>query len=114
VASILFGMIPVLKHGGPQLEPRFARVAGLSVKVAIATARATCWSWCSALALVLLISSGLMIRTFQALRQVEPGFTRAQEIQTLRFPFPNPTSKMRRRSCGWSRTSAIELRPFPA
>ena len=30
-----------------------------------------------ALALVLLVSSGLMIRTFQALRDVHPGFTRA-------------------------------------
>src|SRR5436309_6348852 len=41
-----------------------------------------------ALALVLLISSGLMIRTFQALRTVQPGFTQPSEIQTLRISIP--------------------------
>jgi predicted permease len=41
-----------------------------------------------ALALVLLIGSGLMIRTFQALRKVEPGFTRAEQLQTLRITVP--------------------------
>jgi hypothetical protein len=34
-----------------------------------------------ALALVLLVGSGLMIRTFQNLRNVEPGFTRLETIQ---------------------------------
>jgi hypothetical protein len=33
-----------------------------------------------ALALVLLIGSGLMIRTFQALRNVQPGFTHPEEL----------------------------------
>ena len=37
-----------------------------------------------ALALVLLVGSGLMIRTFQALRNVQPGFTRPEEVQLLR------------------------------
>ena len=32
-----------------------------------------------ALALVLLVGSGLMIRTFQAMRDVDPGFTSPQE-----------------------------------
>ncbi len=41
-----------------------------------------------ALALVLLISSGLMIRTFQTLRRVQPGFTRPEEVQTLRIFIP--------------------------
>jgi predicted permease len=38
-----------------------------------------------ALALVLLVSSGLMIRTFQNLRKVEPGFTDPATIQTMRI-----------------------------
>jgi predicted permease len=38
-----------------------------------------------ALALVLLVSSGLMIRTFQNLRKVEPGFTDPSTIQTMRI-----------------------------
>jgi predicted permease len=42
-----------------------------------------------ALALVLLISSGLMIRTFQALKQVDPGFTTPEQLQTLRLFIPS-------------------------
>jgi putative ABC transport system permease protein len=41
-----------------------------------------------ALALTLLIVSGLMIRTFIALRQVDPGFTRPQEVQTFVLAIP--------------------------
>ena len=40
------------------------------------------------LALVLLIGSGLMIRTFQALRSVQPGFTHPEEIQMMRISIP--------------------------
>lgn len=41
-----------------------------------------------ALALTLLIVSGLMIRTFVAMRQIEPGFTRPEEIQTFVVAIP--------------------------
>jgi predicted permease len=41
-----------------------------------------------ALALTLLIVSGLMIRTFLALRQVDPGFTRPEEVQTFVIAIP--------------------------
>jgi len=41
-----------------------------------------------ALALVLLISSGLMIRTFRALTQVQPGFFRPAEVQTFWLSIP--------------------------
>ena len=41
-----------------------------------------------ALALLLLIVSALMTRTFVAMRQVEPGFTRPQEVQTFRIAIP--------------------------
>jgi predicted permease len=41
-----------------------------------------------ALALVLLIVSGLMIRTFIALRQVDPGFSRPEQVQTFRVSIP--------------------------
>ncbi|MBV9033815.1 MAG: FtsX-like permease family protein, partial [Acidobacteriaceae bacterium] len=46
-----------------------------------------------ALALVLLISSGLMVRTFEALRQVQPGFTRPKEVLTLRVSIPGAQVK---------------------
>jgi predicted permease len=41
-----------------------------------------------ALALTLLVVSGLMIRTFVAMRQVAPGFTRPEGIQTFRVAIP--------------------------
>ena len=41
-----------------------------------------------ALALTLLIVSGLMIRTSIAMRQVDPGFTRAEEVQTFVLAIP--------------------------
>ena len=41
-----------------------------------------------ALALVLLICSGLMIRTFRALMHVPPGFAAPDSVQTFRFYVP--------------------------
>jgi predicted permease len=41
-----------------------------------------------ALAVVLLVSSGLMIRTFQALRSVDPGFTDPEQLQMMRIAIP--------------------------
>lgn len=41
-----------------------------------------------ALALVLLVAAGLMMRTFQALRTVDPGFTHAETLQTVRITIP--------------------------
>jgi predicted permease len=41
-----------------------------------------------ALALVLLISSGLMIRTFRALTQVQPGFSDPEHLQVLSLSIP--------------------------
>lgn len=40
------------------------------------------------MALVLLVSAGLMIRTFEALRTVDPGFTDPAHLQTLRISIP--------------------------
>lgn len=41
------------------------------------------------MALVLLMSSGLMIRTFAALRKVDPGFADPQHLRLLRVSIPN-------------------------
>jgi len=41
-----------------------------------------------ALALMLLVSAALMIRTFQALHRVEPGFSHPAQLQTLRISIP--------------------------
>src|SRR4029077_10785087 len=46
-----------------------------------------------ALALVLLICSGLMIRTFHALTLVQPGFVYPDELQTFRISIPSAQVK---------------------
>ena len=50
-----------------------------------------------ALALVLLVSAGLMIRSFQALRNVEPGFAQPQTLQAFTVTIP-PSRRRRSRS----------------
>jgi predicted permease len=45
------------------------------------------------LALVLLVSSGLMIRTFHALIHVQPGFTAPAEVETFHVHFPREMIK---------------------
>jgi len=89
VAGVLFGLIPVIKYAGPHLGTAL-RAGGrtLSQSKERHRARNSLVVVQVALALVLLISSALMIRTFQALKQVRPGFARPEEIQTLRISIP--------------------------
>src|SRR5665213_3585938 len=85
-AGLLFGLIPVLKYAGPHLATAL-RAGGrtLSQSRERHRARNTLVVVQVALALVLLIGSGLMIRTFQALRNVQPGFTHPEELQLMRI-----------------------------
>ena len=46
-----------------------------------------------ALAVILLISSGLMIRTFHALITVDPGFAAPEQLQTFRVNIPDTDVK---------------------
>ena len=89
LAGVLFGSIPVIKYAGPQLGLAL-RSGGrtLSQSRERHRARSTLVVVQVALALVLLVSAGLMIRTFQALKHVQPGFTRPEEVQTLRISIP--------------------------
>jgi putative ABC transport system permease protein len=82
--GLLFGLIPVLKYAGPNLAGTL-RGGGrtLSQGRERHRARNTLVVVQVALALVLLIGSGLMIRTFQALRNVQPGFTRPDQVQLM-------------------------------
>jgi predicted permease len=83
LSGALFGLITVVKYAdarvaatlgggrtiGPSREHHRARNTLVVVQVA--------------LALVLLVGAGLMIRTFQQLRGVQPGFTHPEEIQIV-------------------------------
>ena len=94
VAGLLFGAIPVFKYAGAQLGTAL-RGGGRTASASRERHRArnTLVVAQVALALVLLVSSGLMIRTFQALRDVHPGFVRPDEVQTLRLSIPDSQVK---------------------
>ncbi len=89
VAGLLFGLIPVLKFARPQLSSALKEGGRLSsVGRERHRARHTLVVVEIALALVLLVGSGLMIRTFQEMRRVEPGFTDPDAVLTLRVSIP--------------------------
>jgi predicted permease len=90
LTGLLFGIIPVIKYAGPRIAYAMRsgsrsmsqskerhRATGALVVVQVA------------LALVLLVGAGLMIRTFQALRHVDPGFD-PRDALTFRI-FVTPT-----------------------
>jgi predicted permease len=89
-AGLLFGLLPVLKFTRPHLasalkEGGRASSDGKSrhrARNALVVAEI-------ALAVVLLVGSGLMMRTFQAMRKVDPGFTNPEQVLTLRVSIPD-------------------------
>ena len=88
-SGFLFGIVPVAKHGAPQL----ALAAKGSGRTSSGSkerhhTRNTLVVLQVALALVLLVASGLMVRTFLALRVVEPGFRAPAEVQLVRLRIP--------------------------
>jgi predicted permease len=89
LSSLLFGLLPALKYAGPRSETAL-RSAGRTISATRERHRARNLLVVSqvAMALVLLVSAGLMIRTFGALRTVEPGFADARHLQLLRISIP--------------------------
>jgi predicted permease len=94
LTGMLFGLIPVMKYAGPNLAVAL-RAGGrtLSQGRERHRARSVLVIVQVALALVLLVGSGLMLRTFQALRNVQPGFTRPEELQMMRVVIPEAEIK---------------------
>jgi predicted permease len=90
LSGLLFGLIPALKYAGPRTSLAL-RSAGRTISASRERHRARNLLVVGqvAMALVLLVSAGLMIRTFEALRTVEPGFTDAQHLQLMRISIPD-------------------------
>jgi putative ABC transport system permease protein len=89
VAGLLFGLIPVLKYARPQLANALKENGrGSSDGRERHRARNTLVVAQIALAAVLLVASGLMLRTFAAMRDVSPGFVRPENILTMRISIP--------------------------
>jgi predicted permease len=90
LSGLLFGLIPALKYAGPRTSLAL-RSAGRTISASRDRHRARNLLVVGqvAMALVLLVSAGLMIRTFEALRTVEPGFADAQHLQLMRISIPD-------------------------
>lgn len=84
LSGTFFGLFPVLRYGNPNLATSLKegdRGGGSGrgrqfVSGALVVSQV-------ALALVLVCGSGLMIRSFQAMRHVDPGFDRPDEVLTF-------------------------------
>jgi predicted permease len=90
VSGLFFGAIPALKYAGSRMRNVFSgatRTASSSRERQ--RARKTLVIAQVAMALVLLISAVLMIRTFWRLRNVDPGFSDPQHLETLRISVPD-------------------------
>jgi putative ABC transport system permease protein len=88
-SGLLFGLIPVAKHAGPQIAAAL-RAGGRTSSDSRERQRArnTLVVVQVALALVLLVGSGLMIRTFLVLRAVQIGFADPDHVQLVRVLIP--------------------------
>jgi len=86
LSSVLFALIPIAKYAGTGVSLALRSEGRTSSQSRDRyRTRDTLVVAQVALSLVLLVSSGLMIRTFLALRAVDPGFTRANQIQLVRL-----------------------------
>jgi len=87
-AGLLFGVIPTLKFASPRLAA--LRDGGRSASESRDRHRTRSVLVVAeiALALVLLVASGLMIRSFLALRSVDPGFTHGEQLLTFGLSLP--------------------------
>jgi putative ABC transport system permease protein len=89
LSGLLFGLVPVVKYirpraslglqGGSRTQSH-SRERHRTQNALVMTQ--------VALAIVLLIASGLMLRSFQALRNIQPGFSRPDDVQTMRISIP--------------------------
>jgi putative ABC transport system permease protein len=84
LSGVVFGLVAVLRFGKP--SSTVLKEGGRSSTAASGQLRARNLLVVAqvALALMLLIVSGLMIRTFIAMRQVQPGFSGPEQVQTFR------------------------------
>jgi len=88
-AGLLFGLIPVFKYARPGISAALSSgTRSVSQSKEHHRARSLLVIVQVALAVVLLVGSGLMIRTFQALRSVDPGFSHAEHLETFHVSIP--------------------------
>ena len=88
LSGVLFGLFAVARFGTPGIAALKEGGRSSSDGPGRLRARNALVVAQISLALVLMVVSGLMIRTFVALRQVQPGFTQPEDVQTFRLDIP--------------------------
>jgi len=90
LAGLLFGLIPALKYARPRTAAGL-RSEGRSLTAGRERQRARDFLVAAqvSLAMILLVGAGLMIRTFHALRHVDPGFSGAARLETMQVGIPD-------------------------
>lgn len=89
ISGLLFGLVPVFKYSGVNVDQAL-RAGGRSASAGRERHRTRNILVVAqvALALVLLIGAGLMMRTLDAIQRVDPGFRNPDEVITLRLSIP--------------------------
>jgi predicted permease len=88
LSGLFFGSIPAWKYARSQATVSLGATRSVSSSRERNRSRDILVIIQVAMALVLLVCAVLMIRTFQQLRRVDPGFTDASSLQTLRIAIP--------------------------
>jgi predicted permease len=114
LSGLLFGLFPALKYAGQRTGLALRSAARtISVSLERHRARNLLVMGQMAMAVVLLASAGLMIRTFEALRNVDPGFTDAQHLQLVRISIPDSLVAEPERVTRMQNEIADKLRAIP-
>ena len=87
-STLVFSAIPVIKHALQIDKPMSGSPRAATASRERSAARSALVIVQVALALVLLVSAALMIRTFRALRDIDPGFSDPATIQTAGISIP--------------------------
>lgn len=112
LSGVLFGLIPAFKYAGRRLSGMLAGARGASDSRERLHTRNGLVVGQVALALVLLVGSGLMIRTFLALRSVVPGFNTGQ-LQTIGIAIPTSVATTPDQTAQIHKTMLEALRSIP-
>jgi putative ABC transport system permease protein len=112
VTALLFGIVPALEGAQPQLAQALKDSTRGSQHRRQGRFRSALVIAQTALAMVLLVGAGLMIRTLAGLRSVNPGFD-PQGVLTLRVPLAGDRYKDPQAITGFWTSFAASVRALP-
>ncbi|HZQ53422.1 MAG TPA: ABC transporter permease [Bryobacteraceae bacterium] len=114
LSGLFLGLVPAFRYASPRISAAL-QSAGRTASVSRERHRARNLLVVAqmAIVLVLLVSAGLMIRTAQALRTVEPGFTGPEHLETVRISIPSSLIPDPRRVIRTQNNLADKLRALP-